>query len=297
MGGAGRCRNVSVQDALADFIGAMEIEGVKPVEPIAQRLSSGDLIRFRCDGDGRGRQNGWAILYLDERPAGAFGNYRLGLSRKWKSGDDRTLSPAERQKLKSEWAAKKRERADEQARCEGEAARDGIDLWAASAPAPADHPYAARKHMSVDGLRVSPDGRLLVPMVDASGILWNIQRIAGDGTKRFLKGGRTDGLFAVIGQFQRRGQKTCLGEGYATMAAVHRESGYPCIAAFSAKNLAAVARIWRDHRPDLDYIICADDDAHLVNHPNVQRNVGLKAAEAVALEIGARLAVPPGAPA
>src|SRR3546814_20812354 len=66
-------------DALADFIRAMELEGVKALEPIAARIASGELIRFRCDGDGHGRQNGWAILYLDQRPAGAFGNYRLGI--------------------------------------------------------------------------------------------------------------------------------------------------------------------------------------------------------------------------
>ena len=57
---------MSAHEAIADFVHAMELEGVKPIEPVAQRLSSGELIRFRCDGDGKGRQNGWAILYVDE---------------------------------------------------------------------------------------------------------------------------------------------------------------------------------------------------------------------------------------
>ena len=95
---------MSAHEAIADFIHAMECEGVKALEPIAQRLSSGELIRFRCDGDGKGRQNGWAILYLDEKPAGAFGNYRLGLSRKWRVDRDLSLSPEERRKLSAEWA-------------------------------------------------------------------------------------------------------------------------------------------------------------------------------------------------
>src|SRR3546814_21198591 len=82
----------------------MELEGVKALEPIAARIASGELIRFRCDGDGRGRQNGWAILYLDQRPAGAFGNYRLGISRKWRVDRDLSLTPAERQALQREWA-------------------------------------------------------------------------------------------------------------------------------------------------------------------------------------------------
>src|SRR3546814_13995905 len=74
---------------------------------------SGELIRFRCDGDGHGRQNGWAILYLDQRPAGAFGNYRLGISRKWRVDRDLSLTPAERQALQHEWATAKQRRAEE----------------------------------------------------------------------------------------------------------------------------------------------------------------------------------------
>jgi phage/plasmid primase-like uncharacterized protein len=50
--------------------------------------------------------------------------------------------------------------------------------------------------------------------------------------------------------------------------------------------MAAVARLWNAARPDLNFIICADDDSHLEN------NIGLKAAEAVAEEIGAKVAMP-----
>jgi putative DNA primase/helicase len=276
---------MSALDAIHELVSAMEIEGVRPLEPIAQRLISGELIRFRCDGDGRGRQNGWAVVYLDERPAGAFGNYRLGVSRKWKSGDDTPLSAEERSRSRAEWAAAKRKRAGERARCENEAALDALEMWKRASPADAGHPYAAKKRLDRSPLR-QLDGRLLVPMIDGSGKLWNLQRIKGDGEKRFLFGGRTDGLFFVIGEFTRRGEPCCIGEGYATMAAVHRASGFPCIVAFSAKNMAAVARLWNDARPDLNFIICADDDSHLEN------NVGMKAALAIAQEIGAKLAMP-----
>lgn len=278
---------MSAHEAVLDFIRCMEVEGVKPVEPIAQRLTSGELIRFRCDGDGRGRLNGWAILYLDERPAGAFGNYRLGISRKWKSGDDTQLSPQERVALRREWAEAKQKRADERQRCEAEAAAEAVELWAAGQPASADHPYVAKKNLDPSPLRQQGD-KLLVPMLDGSGKLWNLQRIAPDGSKRFLRGGRTDGLFYIIGEFSKRGQTACVGEGYATMAAVHKASGHPCVVAFSAKNVGPVARLWNDARPDLDFIICADNDSHL------ERNVGLEAAKAAAEAIGAKVAVPTG---
>ena len=233
-------------------------------------------------------KNGWAIVYLDERPAGAFGNYRLGLSRKWKSGDDTQLSDEERSRLRSEWAAAKQKRLEERQRSESEAALDAADMWRRAAPARADHGYVAKKRLDPAPLR-QLDGKLLIPMVDGAGKLWNLQRIAGDGTKRFLSGGRTDGLFCIIGEFSRLGETCCIGEGYATMAAVHRASGFPSIAAFSAKNMAAVARLWNAARPDLDYIICADDDQ---DNPN--GNVGMKAAEAVSQEIGAKVALPAG---
>lgn len=278
---------MSASDAIHEFLNAMSIEGMKPAEPIANRLGSGDLIRFRCEDDGKGRLNGWAILYLDERPAGAFGNYRLGISRKWKSGDDTLLSPAEREALRREWAEAKQRRQDERARSENEAAVEAAEIWAAGPKASRLHPYVAKKGIDNEPLRQQHD-KLLIPMFDRDGKLWNLQRIAPDGSKRFLRGGRTDGLFCIIGDFSKRAETACIGEGYATCAAIHRSSGYPCIVAFSAKNMGAVARLWADARPDLNFIICADDDSHL------ESNVGLKAATAAAEAIGAKVAKPLG---
>lgn len=278
-------RRVSVTDAIADFIRAMELEGIKALEPIASRLTSGELIRFRSDGDGRGRQNAWAILYLDEKPAGAFGNYRLGISRKWRVDRDLSLSPEERRRLQSEWAAAKQRRQDERDRSASEATRDANEMWASAGIAKADHPYLVRKSIDHFDFRQLGD-RILVPMFDCEGVIRNLQRIAPDGSKRFLRGGTTDGLFFVMGRFSRRGETVCIGEGVATMASIYQATGHPVIASFSAKNLPAVARAWHDARPDLDYIICGDDDAHLPD------NVGRAVAEAAAREIGARLTFP-----
>lgn len=276
---------VSAADAINDFIAAMACEGIRPVEPIAHRLTSGELIRFRCDGDGRGRLNGWAILFLDERPAGRFGNYRLGIDRKWKAGDDNALSPHERARLRKEWAEAKQRKLEERERSENEAAIEAAEMWKHADPASADHAYILAKGLDPSPLRQSGE-KLLIPMFDANGKLWNVQRIAPDGSKRFLRGGRTSGLFCLIGYDVRDPTTFCIGEGYSTMAAVHRASGHPCIVAFSASNLGPVARLWAAARPDLRFTICADDDSHL------ERNIGLETAEAVAREIGARLAVP-----
>ena len=276
---------MSYQDALVDFLHAMELEGIRPLEPIAQRLSSGELIRFRCEGDGKGRDNGWAVLYLDERPGGAFGNHRLGISRKWHVGRDLSLSPEERRALSQEWAQAKAKRQEERQRAEREASIEAGEIWLAASPASPDHPYVARKRLDPSPLRQSGQ-KLLIPMYDGEGSLWNLQRIGPDGTKRFLRGGRTEALFCIIAP-ERMGSTAYIGEGYATMAAAHRASGELCIVAFSAKNLPAVARVWADHRPDLRYVICADNDAHL------PRNLGVESAVAAAEEIRAEYVVPP----
>jgi putative DNA primase/helicase len=279
---------MSAHEAISDMIHAMELEGMKPIEPIANRLSSGELIRFRCEGDGKGRLNGWARLYLDERPAGAFGNYRLGIDRKWKLGAEyQPLSREEREAMQREWAEAKAKRLEERERSEAEAAVEAGEMWAKSGPANSGHLYVFTKSLETGPLRILGE-KLLVPMFDAAGKLWNLQRIAPDGTKRFLRGGRTDGLFCIIGKFSQRGETACIGEGYATMSAVRGASGHPCIVAFSAKNIAAVARLWNDARPDLKFIICADDDSHL------ERNIGLEAATAAAEAIGAKVARPLG---
>lgn len=285
---------MSYHDAIADFLAFMASNGVEPIEPIAQRLAGGNLIRFRCEGDGKGRKNGWAILYLDERPAGAFGNYRLNTGTlKWKSSDDRpALTAAERAALQREWREAREKREAERRDNERQAALDAADLWQRAAPASPDHGYVARKRLNPAPLR-QVGSALLIPMFDADGLLWNLQRISPTGEKRFLRGGRTDDLFCIIGSFDDACE-VAIGEGYATMDAAAQVMGIPCLAAFSAKNLPRVARLWSEARPDLHFIIVADDDAGLAEARPEIGNVGLTAAEAAAAEIGADIVEPQG---
>ncbi|WP_255308760.1 toprim domain-containing protein [Sphingobium fuliginis] len=143
--------------------------------------------------------------------------------------------------------------------------------------------------MSVEGLR--QDGnRLLVPMLDADGVLWNLQAIAPDGSKRFAVGGRQAGLFCLLGD---PGPVMLIGEGFATCAAARRATGYAAAVAFSAANMTATAQAMALAYPDADLVILADDDAHLVDHPTIGKNIGLEAARAAALAVGGRLAIPP----
>jgi putative DNA primase/helicase len=107
---------------------------------------------------------------------------------------------------------------------------------------------------------VSPEGELIVAAraVEDYRTLLTVQRIAPDGTKRFLRGARARGAIHVLGERQSRRQLLC--EGYATGVSLHLAAaelwGSHCvIVTFSANNLLAVA----SHFPHA--LVCADHDA------------------------------------
>lgn len=276
-------------EAIGEFIAAMDRAGMPPAEPIADRLGGGGIVRFRCAADRKGRRNGWALLHLDGVPAGAFGNYKLGLKSTWRSGSMTELSPAERLALFREMNAAEQRRAAQRDRCHREVAERSIERWNGAGAVDPAHPYLVRKRVSGEGLR-QEGGNLLVPMRDEFGRLWNLQTIQPDGFKLFAKGGRQQGLFCIIGTVD---EVVSIGEGFATMATVRRATGHAVAIAFSASNLRDTALAVRSAHPGADIVIAADDDAHLVDHPQIQRNIGLEAAKAAARAVGGRVAVPP----
>lgn len=197
----------------------------------------------------------------------------------------RELTAAERRSIRQAELARQRERLA----CEEMAASGAADLWSNANRADAAHPYLVRKALEPFGIRQSGNA-LLVPMVDAGFRLWNVQRIRPDGFKLFLRDGRTAGLFWPHGVHMVDGRPfdrpLVIGEGFATVAAVHMATGHGVAAAMSARNLEAVARSMRKLFPAREIVIAADDDSHL------PENLGLNAARKAAQAIGARIATP-----
>lgn len=188
-------------------------------------------------------------------------------------GKRRELTLAEKAAIRRAEAERQREKAEAQ----DQAAEIARQRLARAVQADADHPYLVRKRITPERLWQTGD-RLLIPMADDRGIVWNVQCIAPDGEKRFLKGGRTKGVFWNAGKAVDR---LVIGEGMATVAAIRRATGLPVIAALSAHNLPAVAAMVRAQCPDLQIIIAADDDA-----------AGMTAARIAADQAGASLAMP-----
>lgn len=281
-----------MNDAVLEFLDAMRDAGIRPLDPIADQLASGQPVRFRADGDKPGRRNGWALLHLDGTPAGVFRHYRLGVRSVWRAGCDQVvLSPAERQAIAAQVRAiEAQRRAETLVRQEAVAAR-ACALWNSAGKANPAHGYLARKGLPPFGIRQHGEA-LLVPMFDATFRLWNVQRIWPDParSKLFLKDGRTTGLFWPHAAFALDGGPTTgplvIGEGYSTMAAIHHATGHGVIAAMSWHNLESVACSMQTLFSGRTIVIAADDDTHL------DENVGLCAAQRAAAAIGAHLATP-----
>lgn len=266
---------LSDHEALAAFMSSMEAEGVIPAYPIAQDLLSGRLHRFECVGDGRGRKNGFAALNLGQNPNGIFGNWRKGKAVKWYASTHRELlrhsRPRSTQPLRPDKIIS-----------QNKAAEKAVGVWTKCRPADPAHPYLVRKAIQPECIGQLGEN-LVVPLIDIDGNIFSLQFITPDGEKRFLPGGRVQGLFWVRPGPSRA--HAFIGEGVATMAAIADVTDRTVVAAFSASNLLPVATTIAERYPGMDITICADNDQHLY------KNVGLEAAKKAAAAVGAWLAV------
>ncbi|TDH61187.1 hypothetical protein E2C06_18285 [Dankookia rubra] len=213
----------------------------------------------------------------------------------------RPMSRDERASIAERLQARERERAEveaaEQRRIEAgyvRVARTAQRLWDTHADrqAPADHPYIASKGIDPEGLRLTRNGTLLVPVRDASGALQTLQRIWPDGSKRGLFGGRMRGGRLVLGEVAPDGP-VLFCEGIATGKSLYRSTKLPVVVCFSAGNLREVMREWRKQNPHQVMVTAGDNDHHKERLTPPKANVGALTAERMRVEIGAVPALPP----
>lgn len=266
-------------DTINQFRTAMLDAGLTPPDVIA---ADGQLHRFHVEGDKAGSRNGWYALHLDGRAAGIFGSWKTGLRSTWVE-DGKRMSEAERETF-SKLIEAARLKAQAERRAEHEArAIEARAEWDATAPADPAHPYLIRKGVKPHNLR-QRGGLLIVPLFDAFGLLWNVQRIQANGDKRF-KPGRAGGLFSPIGDFTNPAI-IVICEGWATGATLHEETGHPVLCAMNAGNLLPVATAARSGWAGADLVIAADNDRQTEGNP------GVTYATAAAKATGAKLIVP-----
>lgn len=137
------------------------------------------------------------------------------------------------------------------------AATEASRLWDTAIPTGASS-YLTKKGVRGHGVRYLGKS-LLVPMLDETGALWNVQRITAIGEKRFQADGRVSGCFHLIGTVSPTAW-LLVAEGYATAATLHEATDLPVAVAFNSNNLRHVALALRKQWPAALLLICGDDD-------------------------------------
>jgi putative DNA primase/helicase len=273
---------------MQSFKAAMQDAGLQPPDTI----QPGRFQPFPGLDKGRGDDAGWCKFFEDLR-GGVFGDFSTGLDGHWQCDAGRAYTPEERQAFKHRYEAERQARDAELLRQHEAAAAKAVRILAAAVGDPAQHPYVLKKAVAF-GARVkrgswpqrSWDDALLVPVYGDDGKIWTLEAINLDGEKDYLKGGRKRGGFHPLGKV-RGAKRVLVGEGLATVAAVHAVDGSPAVAAMDAGNLPAVVLAVRKLAADAEIIFRADNDIT----PD-GCNPGLQAAIEAAQAVGGRAAVP-----
>ncbi|WP_219063549.1 toprim domain-containing protein, partial [Pseudomonas sp. UMAB-08] len=231
----------------------------------------GTIHRFHVPGDKSGTLNGWYTLFADGIASGAFGSWKTGGTNTWSSREPSNNREAEQVRQRIDQARQQREA--EQRKRQLEAATVAQRWWRDARRADPDHAYLIAKGVRPHGLRQRGD-ELLVPLY-SGGVLVNLQRIAPDGGKRFLFGGKVKASYSPLGIIAAD-QPLYLCEGWATGATIHAETGAPVACAMNAGNLLEVGQQLQRQHPDAVLIVAGDDDRQTEGNPG--RSYAIKAA-------------------
>lgn len=205
------------------------------------------------------KQNGAYIAHVDIPATLWWCNWENGEQGTFCTEEKQTLSVSELSAWRERQHSIQRQREAEYAERHAEAAQLARQEWNSALMCDANHPYLRSKGIpALEGIRQARDGALLIPVLDTADNLQSLQRIYPDGTKRFLVGGKVSG-----GQFIIQGQPEkpiAICEGFATGASIHLATDWTVYVAFSANNLAPVAKSVKEQFPASSIIICGDKD-------------------------------------
>jgi phage/plasmid primase-like uncharacterized protein len=276
-----------IQEALKTEISN---HGMTPPE----NIEPGKMNRFSDDG-GKNK-NGWCSLFInpDGSAGAAFGNWKT-IDKKWFYNPEGKALTGKQQQDFTTQIAQAREKAERERKVkQAQAAKKANELWNNAGPADPSHGYLLKKQIKPLGLKQSGKA-LIVPVLDENGKIISLQMILpekdkANKDKKFLPGGRVKGGSFIMGDIHRD-DAFYMGEGYATMATIHKATDKPCIIAFNSGNLKRVAQTFKDRYPEKKIIIAADND--LETEKKTGSNPGRIAGEEAARAIGAQLFICP----
>jgi phage/plasmid primase-like uncharacterized protein len=267
----------------AQLIDAMRAAGLEPPDEI---LMDGKIHRFKSGTKGTPGidKPGWYLVFGDGIPAGRFGCWRMGMEVTWRADVGRKLTEFEEMAHARRINESKVLREAAQERQHQIASETVEKIWLSGGAAHPDHPYLKRKGIQTHGVRITGDGRLMVPLYDQDRKLSTLQYIDDQGGKLYHPGGQTGGKFWMIGSLDEPGT-LFVAEGFATAATIYEATDRPCVVAYSASNLVPVTGTLREmYGATQDIVIVADNDSS---------GVGQRYAEQASAKFGARMVMPP----
>jgi phage/plasmid primase-like uncharacterized protein len=267
----------------AQLIDAIKAAGLEPPDHIEM---DGKIHRFKSGTKGTPGidKPGWYLIFGDGIPAGRFGCWRMGTEVTWRADVGRKLTDFEEMAHARRINESKVLREADQKRQHQVASETVEKIWLSGVAAHPDHPYLKRKGIQTHGVRITGDGRLMVPLYDQDGTLSTLQYIDEDGGKLYHPGGQTGGKYWMVGTMDEPGT-LFVAEGFATAATIHETTNRPVVVAYSASNLVPVTGILREvHGASQDIVIVADND---------KSGVGQRYAEQASAKFGARMVMPP----
>lgn len=221
----------------------------------------GELSRFPTN-DNPSDQAGWCRVFPDGIGA-VFGCHREGLTFTWQQREGNAVPPSQMERIAARFKAEavknevEAQRMQEYAKAAQTANRV---LKLALDPDPA-HEYAKRKGIKPIGARLDSDGRLVLPVYDATGNIQSLQHIGPNGEKRFLSGGKMQGGRFFLGT-PADGSPLVLAEGWATGVSLRESTGMVVVVSFSGSNMKHIAADLSRQFQKSRLIIAGDLDAH-----------------------------------
>ncbi|MFA7013717.1 MAG: DUF3987 domain-containing protein, partial [Desulfobacterales bacterium] len=271
-------------DPVFEFRAALEAAGLLPGEVLP------DGILKRCGTVDRPKSSNGAFKMFADGRGGWFENHADGRGVQfWTASGCESLTAAERAAYRAEVEQLRAERLKAEAETRAAAITAARGFLDGLSPATDGNPYLTRKGVkAVPGL-LADGADLICPVMGSDGKPISYQRIVADGGKRFAPGAPVAGGWFAMGP-KGCDLPLCIAEGIATALSIHESTGFPCLAAFSAGNLLAVAEMARQRYPARQIILCADNDSG--TEARTGKNPGIDAAKAAAVAVAGLLAIP-----
>lgn len=227
----------------------------------------------RCKVEGERERRGWYALH--ELQTGTGDLLIVGSYGVWRGNDNGAqkieikkseFTAEQRDSIRKRLAEDRKRTEQMRARTAASAARRAAAAWLKCSPT-GEGDYLARKGVAAHGIRFSPSGAIVIPLLDTAGVIHGLQVIRG--ARKSADARKLDKEFwpagvAKKGHFHLIGVPTwcvLIAEGYATAASLHEATGLPVAVAFDAGNIAPVAAALHKRYRAAKILICADDDA------------------------------------